>query len=123
QADIAESYSISSVPYLVFLDKDRRQVDAWGGVDARKLDATVKLLISGSGADATAGNAIPPAQSVNPGSNPTHDDEDDDEEEDLPLEERLEKLVSAAPVMVFIKGTPSAPQCGFSRQLITLLRE
>ncbi|KAJ2968748.1 hypothetical protein NUW58_g10153 [Xylaria curta] len=25
--------------------------------------------------------------------------------------------------MLFIKGTPSAPQCGFSRQLVGLLRE
>jgi len=25
--------------------------------------------------------------------------------------------------MLFMKGTPSAPQCGFSRQLVALLRE
>lgn len=25
--------------------------------------------------------------------------------------------------MLFMKGTPSAPQCGFSRQLVSLLRE
>lgn len=28
-----------------------------------------------------------------------------------------------AKVMLFMKGTPSAPQCGFSRQLVSLLRE
>ncbi len=27
------------------------------------------------------------------------------------------------PVMLFMKGTPSAPQCGFSRQLVSILRE
>ncbi|KAL5347567.1 glutaredoxin [Pseudogymnoascus australis] len=36
---------------------------------------------------------------------------------------RLGELVKAAPVMLFMKGTPSAPQCGFSRQLVALLRE
>jgi glutaredoxin-related protein len=36
---------------------------------------------------------------------------------------RLEKLVKAAPVMLFMKGTPSAPECGFSRTLVGILRE
>ena len=39
------------------------------------------------------------------------------------LHTRLSNLVKAAPVMLFMKGTPSAPQCGFSRQLVSLLRE
>jgi Grx4 family monothiol glutaredoxin len=32
-------------------------------------------------------------------------------------------LVQQAPVMAFIKGSPDAPRCGFSRQLVALLRE
>ncbi|KAL8995794.1 MAG: hypothetical protein Q9169_004552 [Polycauliona sp. 2 TL-2023] len=39
------------------------------------------------------------------------------------LETRLKELVKAAPVMLFMKGTPSAPQCGFSRTLVGMLRE
>ncbi|KAI9694581.1 MAG: monothiol glutaredoxin grx4 [Bathelium mastoideum] len=39
------------------------------------------------------------------------------------LRARLEELVKAAPVMLFMKGTPSAPQCGFSRQTVSILRE
>ena len=39
------------------------------------------------------------------------------------LDKRLGELVKAAPVMLFMKGTPSTPQCGFSRQLVGLLRE
>ena len=39
------------------------------------------------------------------------------------LDKRLRDLVNAAPVMLFMKGTPSTPQCGFSRQLVGLLRE
>ncbi|KAL2352275.1 monothiol glutaredoxin-4 [Cryomyces antarcticus] len=39
------------------------------------------------------------------------------------LQQRLKELTSAAPVMLFLKGTPSAPQCGFSRQTVSLLRE
>ncbi|MCJ1388025.1 monothiol glutaredoxin grx4 [Xylographa bjoerkii] len=39
------------------------------------------------------------------------------------LNARLAELVQAAPVMLFLKGTPSSPQCGFSRQLVAILRE
>lgn len=39
------------------------------------------------------------------------------------LNSRLGELVKAAPVMLFMKGTPSAPQCGFSRQTVSVLRE
>ncbi|MCJ1439517.1 monothiol glutaredoxin grx4 [Xylographa pallens] len=39
------------------------------------------------------------------------------------LHARLAELVKAAPVMLFMKGTPSSPQCGFSRQLVGILRE
>jgi len=39
------------------------------------------------------------------------------------LNARLGVLVKAAPVMLFMKGTPSSPQCGFSRQLVGFLRQ
>lgn len=39
------------------------------------------------------------------------------------LHARLKELTSAAPCMLFMKGTPSAPQCGFSRQLVSILRD
>eukprot|EP00389_Voromonas_pontica_P016261 GDKH01025418.1.p1 GENE.GDKH01025418.1~~GDKH01025418.1.p1 ORF type:complete len:375 (-),score=95.83 GDKH01025418.1:76-1200(-) len=39
------------------------------------------------------------------------------------LTERLKKLVSRAPVMLFMKGDPDAPRCGFSNQIVGMLRE
>jgi Grx4 family monothiol glutaredoxin len=38
-------------------------------------------------------------------------------------EDRLVKLVNSAPVMLFMKGVPGAPRCGFSRQMCELLAE
>ncbi|ETV93160.1 Grx4 family monothiol glutaredoxin [Aphanomyces invadans] len=35
----------------------------------------------------------------------------------------LSALINRAPVMIFIKGTPDAPQCGFSRQLLDTLND
>ena len=40
---------------------------------------------------------------------------------DEALEYRLKKLISASPVMLFMKGNPSEPKCGFSRQAIEML--
>ncbi len=37
------------------------------------------------------------------------------------LEDRLKKLVNSAPVICFIKGTKSHPQCGFSKQIVQIL--
>ena len=36
-----------------------------------------------------------------------------------PLEVRLKKLLTSSRCMVFMKGDPSAPKCGFSRQVKT----
>ncbi|KAJ5091117.1 hypothetical protein NUU61_005987 [Penicillium alfredii] len=69
-----------------------------------------------SGQDASAGpaanaTAVAPAPTLNP------------EQSKEALFARLAELVKAAPVMLFMKGTPSGPQCGFSRQLVGILRE
>jgi len=37
------------------------------------------------------------------------------------LKDKINKLLNQAPVMVFIKGSPEAPQCGFSKRLVDVL--
>ena len=37
--------------------------------------------------------------------------------------ERCQALVDSAKVMLFMKGTPDAPRCGFSRQIVAILQE
>lgn len=37
------------------------------------------------------------------------------------LKEYLKSLTSRSPVMIFMKGHPGAPRCGFSKQLVALL--
>ncbi|KAJ4784228.1 Glutaredoxin family protein [Rhynchospora pubera] len=39
------------------------------------------------------------------------------------LEDRLKHLVSSSPAMLFMKGTPDAPKCGFSSKVVNALRE
>lgn len=39
------------------------------------------------------------------------------------LENRLKHLVSSSTIMLFMKGTPDAPRCGFSSKVVNALRE
>lgn len=39
------------------------------------------------------------------------------------LNERIKKLLNQADVMLFMKGTPQEPQCGFSRTIVQMLNE
>ena len=37
------------------------------------------------------------------------------------LDDRLKELINSNRVMLFMKGLPSSPRCGFSRQIVALL--
>lgn len=39
------------------------------------------------------------------------------------LQERIEALLSSAPVLLFMKGNPAFPQCGFSANSIGILNQ
>ncbi|OTF81826.1 hypothetical protein BLA29_001026 [Euroglyphus maynei] len=39
------------------------------------------------------------------------------------IEQRLVSLINQQPIMVFIKGTPEQPRCGFTRTLLSILKE
>lgn len=39
------------------------------------------------------------------------------------LKQRIESIIEESPVMLFLKGTPSMPQCGFSATVVGILKE
>lgn len=39
------------------------------------------------------------------------------------LNERLSSLINQAPVMLFMKGSPEQPKCGFSRTIVNILKD
>jgi len=45
------------------------------------------------------------------------------EEAPISVNDRLKKLINQSRVMVFMKGLPSAPKCGFSREIVEILNE
>lgn len=148
--DISEDYDVSAVPFVVCL-RSGHILESISGSDAIKVrDAIERHAGRGNGAAAPADGAktqIPPPLSAVPREDapatatqpPATADASagpaanaipvaaapalTPEQSKEALFARLAELVKAAPVMLFMKGTPSAPQCGFSRQLVGILRE
>jgi Grx4 family monothiol glutaredoxin len=142
-ADTAETYDVTAVPFIV-LQKESKTLESISGSDAAKVRAAVeKYAGAGSGK-----SSLPPAQTVtkpaqengstdggaknlstyapdasDPKTAPEYSSGEMEETSKEELNKRLSELVKAAPVMLFMKGTPSSPQCGFSRQTVALLRE
>ncbi|KAI1350120.1 glutaredoxin [Xylaria sp. FL0043] len=132
-SDISETYDVTAVPYLV-LQRNDQVLEAVSGSSAVKVRTAIETHAKGSNSTSTV-NGVSKNSSNTNGSNTngitnSAEVEAQEEEENVDpakakeeLFKRLSELVRAAPVMLFMKGTPSAPQCGFSRQLVALLRE
>ncbi|XP_026172774.1 glutaredoxin 3 [Mastacembelus armatus] len=96
--EVSEKYEISSVPTFLFF-KAGEKVDRLDGAHAPELTKKVqRLAVTGSPSGAT-------------------------ESSTTDLNQRLKKLINAAPCMLFMKGSPQEPRCGFSRQIVALLKE
>lgn len=132
--DVSDSFDVTAVPFLV-LRRGDQILEKVSGSDATKVRTAIEKHVAGpatgsnnvtvppsNGGTSTANlsqNTSTPKVSATTTEDPTVDVKEDKEA----LHKRLSNLVKAAPVMLFMKGTPSAPQCGFSRQLVALLRE
>jgi len=133
--DVSDAFDVTAVPFLV-LRRGSQVLETVSGSDATKVRTAIENHAKAPKSAPTNGVSNAPASSENVVKNlssyaPTASDPatapeyssgaaKEDKEE---LHKRLSSLVKAAPVMLFMKGTPSAPQCGFSRQLVALLRE
>ena len=142
--DVSDAYDVTAVPFLVLI-RGGKVLETVSGSDAGKVRAAIerhasakekggedfKMPEAGSVsyrntdipaiAPSTTSSNGEPATTTSANAAPTPAEAAETSPEDLHA--RLTSLVRAAPVMLFMKGTPSAPQCGFSRQLVGLLRE
>ncbi|KAM0253936.1 hypothetical protein ACHAQJ_007059 [Trichoderma viride] len=120
-SDISEAYDVTAVPFLVLL-RNREVVETVSGSSAVKVRTAIEKHAKKDGAatkDAGAPNGVSKTSEAAPSDASNVDPAKAKEE----LFKRLGDLVKAAPVMLFMKGTPSSPQCGFSRQLVGILRD
>jgi len=124
-SDISETYEVTAVPYLV-LQRNDQVLETVSGSSAVKVRTAIEKHAKNSkntnGVSANAADGAATTSTDKPTVEVAETEQDPVKAKEE-LWKRLGELVSAAPVMLFMKGTPSAPQCGFSRQLVALLRE
>ncbi|KAK3984297.1 putative monothiol glutaredoxin-4 [Cladorrhinum sp. PSN332] len=116
-SEISEAYNVTAVPFLVLI-RNGSVLETVSGSSAVKVRNAIESHAAKTAAPATNGAAG--AADGTEGEVATEEDPEKKKEE---LFKRLGDLVKAAPVMLFMKGTPSEPKCGFSRQLVAILRE
>ncbi|KAF7539419.1 hypothetical protein G7054_g2195 [Neopestalotiopsis clavispora] len=121
-SDVSETYDVTAVPYLV-LQRNDTVLETVSGSSAVKVRTAIETHARSSNATKTDGAAVNGAAAAPAGQPDEMDTDADPAKAKEELFKRLGELVKAAPVMLFMKGTPSSPQCGFSRQLVGILRE
>ncbi|KAL3141097.1 hypothetical protein ABBQ38_003453 [Trebouxia sp. C0009 RCD-2024] len=124
--DISEEYGVSAVPFFVIL-KDHKVVDQVEGADAATLTQKVTKHFRSLAASVT-GPIAPSAKSriASNGAASTSGAENgvgSKQQSQQALQPRLDKLVHSAPVMLFMKGTPKEPRCGFSAKVVDALQQ
>ncbi|KAF9507145.1 hypothetical protein BS47DRAFT_1351995 [Hydnum rufescens UP504] len=110
QEDIAESFEIEVAPTLVIL-RGHTLLQRIQGADQKALIASLE----------TYGRKGPVALSTttkSPAAPPTHVDFGE-----KPSKKRLVGLMNMDKAVLFMKGTPDKPECGFSRKFVAKLRE
>jgi Grx4 family monothiol glutaredoxin len=117
-SDLSEKYGVTAVPFLA-IQRGGVVLDTVSGSNVAKVRAAIETHLS---------PAAESGESAKKEAAPVTEPEVEKAEADLEttkedLFKRLGDLVKAAPVMLFMKGTPSEPQCGFSRQMVAILRE
>ena len=117
QAEISELFEVSSVPYFIFI-RSGTILKELSGADPKEFVKILNQLNASASAGQIAQEGAT-AKEQQPGSPQDLDNEETEETEEQ-LIERLKKLTQAAPVMLFMKGTPAEPKCGFSRQMVAV---
>jgi len=100
---VSERMKVSVVPsfYAIVNNTVLSQVE---GVNPAELSKLVKLL------------------NGQPLLNGTHSN-DSKAADNTDLVQKLSRLLHIAPVVLFMKGSPDAPRCGFSRQIVDVLKQ
>ncbi|KAJ7782960.1 thioredoxin-like protein [Mycena metata] len=102
QADIVESFEIDAVPSFVVL-QGHTLLARIAGADAPTLTQTI----------ATHAGPLPTSGAPSAPQNETPEQ----------LDARMRALMTQSKVVLFMKGNPEEPRCGFSRKISTLLQQ
>lgn len=100
--EVSESFGVAVVPTFYATNNDIL-VGQVEGANPAELSKLVKSLVVVEGST----TSVSVVEDVEPA---------------VDLNTRLDGLIRTAPVMLFMKGNPSEPRCGFSRKIVELLQ-
>ena len=121
---LTSTYNVTAVPTFVLLNPDLEAVETVVGLeDAAKVTMAVQRLVHHSNSGGSTLTTTTTTTTSSKSSSTTNGGPTTGMVAELSLSQRLDRLIRSAPVMIFIKGTPTAPRCGFSRQIVELLQE
>jgi len=118
QSDIAESFEIEAVPSFIVL-RGHTLLGRIPGADAAALTAAVATH-TGTASSLTPLSKTTQSPSAPPTSTDAVKGKEETQEE---LDTRLRGLMNKSKVVLFMKGNPDEPRCGFSRKTVALLNE
>ncbi|UZJ51158.1 hypothetical protein CBS101457_000478 [Exobasidium rhododendri] len=130
QPDVSESFDIDSVPSFILL-RGHTLLSKISGANAAALTAAIASHATGSTHNSTPSSytsAPPQVASANytangsaPGAIGEHIAPVNETNEQL--EKRCKKLMEKSKVVLFMKGNPEQPRCGFSQKTVALLKQ
>ncbi|XP_034940387.1 glutaredoxin 3 [Chelonus insularis] len=94
--EVSLKYKVSAVPTIILI-KNSKVVDRVDGVNPGELGDKIAKHLKNESCGSSSENS------------------------EIKLEERLKKLINQAPCMLFMKGNPTTPKCGFSRTIVGIL--
>ncbi|KAI0791202.1 glutaredoxin [Abortiporus biennis] len=112
QSDISESFEVESVPTFVLL-QGHELLGRITGADAAGLANLLAQKLKSP-------SAIHPQSHTEQTPAPAPTEKVETQEE---LNQRLKTLMNQDKIVLFMKGNPDAPRCGFSRRIVGLLRD
>ncbi|KAG6604445.1 Monothiol glutaredoxin-S17, partial [Cucurbita argyrosperma subsp. sororia] len=131
QPELSEAYSVSAVPYFVFI-KDGKTVDTLEGADPSSL---ANKVAKASGAINAGEPAAPASLGMAAGATIietvrelARDNGSATQIKVQPglsgaLQKKIQQLIDSNRIMLFMKGSPEEPKCGFSRKVVDILKE
>ena len=112
-ATVAEQYNVSQIPTIVLSCNGSIVETLEGTIDPSHITLAVQRL-------ANRTTTLPSATTATTTTTTTTTTSTLDPQQ--ALQDRLHRLVHSDTVMLFMKGTPTVPKCGFSRQAVELLQ-
>jgi Grx4 family monothiol glutaredoxin len=120
QVEIADSFEIEAVPSFVIL-RGHTLLDRISGADATALTQSVAKYATTPVYNPLSRTDNAPAKAPTVvGSSVIADEKKESTEE---LNKRLKSLMNQSKVVLFMKGSPDAPRCGFSRKISGILQD